>query len=103
MLICHCVICAGVLVQMLRSEDPGVHYEAVGVLGNLVHSSQDIKQQVLQVRHAALANEACSALACRLVGPGQRADQLQDAAATEAVSRQAVTGRVQPVLIRLMG
>jgi hypothetical protein len=34
---------------MLRSEDPGVHYEAVGVLGNLVHSSQDIKQQVLQV------------------------------------------------------
>lgn len=36
-------------LQMLRSEDPGVHYEAVGVLGNLVHSSQDIKQQVLQV------------------------------------------------------
>lgn len=25
---------------MLRSEDMGVHYEAVGVLGNLVHSSQ---------------------------------------------------------------
>lgn len=38
--------------QMLRSEDPGVHYEAVGVLGNLVHSSQEIKQQVLQVRGA---------------------------------------------------
>lgn len=34
---------------MLRSEDAGVHYEAVGVLGNLVHSSQEIKQQVLQV------------------------------------------------------
>jgi hypothetical protein len=25
---------------MLRSEDVGVHYEAVGVIGNLVHSSQ---------------------------------------------------------------
>lgn len=37
-------------MQMLRSEDSGVHYEAVGVLGNLVHSSQEIKQQVLQVR-----------------------------------------------------
>jgi hypothetical protein len=48
--------CAGALVQMLRSEDPGVHYEAVGVLGNLVHSSQDIKQQVLQVRHAVLCS-----------------------------------------------
>jgi hypothetical protein len=35
---------------MLRSEDPGVHYEAVGVIGNLVHSSQDIKQRVLEVR-----------------------------------------------------
>jgi hypothetical protein len=34
---------------MLRSEDPGVHYEAVGVIGNLVHSSQDIKQRVLEV------------------------------------------------------
>jgi hypothetical protein len=32
---------------MLRSEDVGVHYEAVGVIGNLVHSSQDIKRQVL--------------------------------------------------------
>jgi hypothetical protein len=44
-------------MQMLRSEDSGVHYEAVGVLGNLVHSSQEIKQQVLQVRarnHGAL-------------------------------------------------
>jgi hypothetical protein len=28
------------LAQMLRSEDMGVHYEAVGVIGNLVHSSQ---------------------------------------------------------------
>jgi len=35
---------------MLRSEDPSVHYEAVGVIGNLVHSSTEIKQQVLQVR-----------------------------------------------------
>ena len=32
---------------MLRAEDIGVHYEAVGVIGNLVHSSQDIKRQVL--------------------------------------------------------
>jgi hypothetical protein len=39
-------------MQMLWSEDSGVHYEAVGVLGNLVHSSQEIKQQVLQVRAA---------------------------------------------------
>jgi hypothetical protein len=38
-----------VALQMLRSEDPGVHYEAVGVIGNLVHSSQDIKQRVLEV------------------------------------------------------
>lgn len=36
-------------LQMLRSEDSGVHYEAVGVIGNLVHSSTEIKQKVLQV------------------------------------------------------
>lgn len=35
-----------VLVQMLRSEDMGVHYEAVGVIGNLVHSSVHIKRKV---------------------------------------------------------
>jgi hypothetical protein len=35
-----------VLIQMLCSEDQGVHYEAVGVLGNLVHSSQHIKRKV---------------------------------------------------------
>lgn len=35
-----------VLIQMLRSEDVGVHYEAVGVIGNLVHSSQNIKRKV---------------------------------------------------------
>jgi len=49
---CHALLCycLPVLhVKMLRSEDSGVHYEAVGVLGNLVHSSQEIKQQVLQV------------------------------------------------------
>jgi hypothetical protein len=34
--------------QMLRSEDIGVHYEAVGVIGNLVHSSQNIKRKVLE-------------------------------------------------------
>lgn len=39
-----------VTLQMLRSEDPGVHYEAVGVIGNLVHSSTEIKQRVLEVR-----------------------------------------------------
>jgi hypothetical protein len=33
---------------MLRAEDPGVHYEAVGVIGNLVHSSQNIKRRVLE-------------------------------------------------------
>ena len=25
---------------MLHAEDAGIHYEAVGVIGNLVHSSQ---------------------------------------------------------------
>lgn len=35
-----------VLVQMLRSEEAGVHYEAVGVIGNLVHSSATIKRKV---------------------------------------------------------
>jgi hypothetical protein len=42
------------LIQMLRSADVGIHYEAVGVIGNLVHSSLDIKQAVLQVLQAAL-------------------------------------------------
>ncbi len=28
------------LIHMLRAEDLGIHYEAVGVIGNLVHSSQ---------------------------------------------------------------
>jgi Armadillo/beta-catenin-like repeat len=36
------------LIQMLRSDDVGIHYEAVGVIGNLVHSSQHIKKTVLQ-------------------------------------------------------
>lgn len=35
------------LIQMLRSDDVGIHYEAVGVIGNLVHSSPTIKRQVL--------------------------------------------------------
>lgn len=35
------------LIQMLRADDPGIHYEAVGVIGNLVHSSQHIKKKVL--------------------------------------------------------
>ena len=38
------------LIQMLRSDDAGIHYEAVGVIGNLVHSSQHIKKKVLDVR-----------------------------------------------------
>lgn len=41
------------LIQMLRSDDVGIHYEAVGVIGNLVHSSQHIKKTVLQVRRLA--------------------------------------------------
>jgi len=36
------------LIQMLRAEDMGIHYEAVGVIGNLVHSSLHIKRQVLE-------------------------------------------------------
>jgi hypothetical protein len=35
------------LIFMLRSEDAGIHYEAVGVIGNLVHSSVNIKKEVL--------------------------------------------------------
>ncbi|KAL2948565.1 hypothetical protein AAZX31_20G131300 [Glycine max] len=37
------------LILMLRSEDAAVHYEAVwvGVIGNLVHSSPNIKKEVL--------------------------------------------------------
>ena len=32
---------------MLHSEDVGIHYEAVGVIGNLVHSDTNIKKEVL--------------------------------------------------------
>ncbi|KAL6962499.1 hypothetical protein U1Q18_029218 [Sarracenia purpurea var. burkii] len=35
------------LVLMLRSEDAAIHYEAVGVTENLVHSSPNIKKEVL--------------------------------------------------------
>ncbi|CAI0448896.1 unnamed protein product [Linum tenue] len=35
------------LVLMLESEDTKVHFEAVGAIGNLVHSSPHIKQKVL--------------------------------------------------------
>ncbi|KAJ0610327.1 putative armadillo repeat protein ABAP1/ARIA [Helianthus annuus] len=33
---------------MLQSEDVAIHYEAVGVIGNLVHSSPNIKKEVLR-------------------------------------------------------
>lgn len=33
---------------MLRAEDQTIHYEAVGVIGNLVHSSPHIKKRVLE-------------------------------------------------------
>ncbi|KAJ1433072.1 Armadillo-type fold [Sesbania bispinosa] len=36
------------LVLMLRSGDPTIHYEAVGVIGNLVHSSPNIKKDVIE-------------------------------------------------------
>ncbi|KAL6993096.1 hypothetical protein U1Q18_011215 [Sarracenia purpurea var. burkii] len=35
------------VVLMLRSEDAAIHYEAVGVTENLVHSSPNIKKEVL--------------------------------------------------------
>ncbi|KAJ7977400.1 ARM repeat protein interacting with ABF2 [Quillaja saponaria] len=35
------------LILMLQSDDAAIHYEAVGVIGNLVHSSPNIKIQVL--------------------------------------------------------
>ena len=34
------------LIHMLRAQDAGIHYEAVGVIGNLVHSSIHIKRTV---------------------------------------------------------
>ena len=40
------------LIHMLRAEDAGIHYEAVGVIGNLVHSSIHIKRQVREPRLA---------------------------------------------------
>ncbi|XVF06921.1 hypothetical protein REPUB_Repub06bG0092600 [Reevesia pubescens] len=33
------------LILMLRSEDAAIHYEVVGVIGNLVHSSPNIKKK----------------------------------------------------------
>ncbi|CAH1413478.1 unnamed protein product [Lactuca virosa] len=38
------------LNPMLRSEDATIHYEAVGVIGNLLHSSPNIKKEVLLAR-----------------------------------------------------
>ena len=35
------------LIFMVKSEDQLIHYEAVGVIGNLVHSSTHIKRRVL--------------------------------------------------------
>ncbi|KAF2610136.1 hypothetical protein F2Q70_00007634, partial [Brassica cretica] len=35
------------LILMLGSEDADIHYEAVGVIGNLVHSSPNIKKEVI--------------------------------------------------------
>ena len=35
------------LIFMVRSGDPHIHYEAVGVIGVLVHSSNHIKRRVL--------------------------------------------------------
>lgn len=37
------------LIHMLRAQDAGIHYEAVGVIGNLVHSSIHIKRTVCVV------------------------------------------------------
>ena len=36
------------LIFMLRSTDAAIAHEAVGVLGNLVHSSAHIKKRVLE-------------------------------------------------------
>ena len=36
-----------IVVEQVRSEDQAIHYEAVGVIGNLVHSSAHIKRRVL--------------------------------------------------------
>jgi hypothetical protein len=43
------------LIQMLRADDVGIHYEAVGVIGNLVHSSTHIKKKVSLTVWSALA------------------------------------------------
>lgn len=55
------------LIQMLRSADMGIHYEAVGVIGNLVHSSQHIKKTVLQVRRRAPPNPLPLRISPRIV------------------------------------
>ncbi|CAJ2633135.1 ARM REPEAT PROTEIN INTERACTING WITH ABF2-like [Trifolium pratense] len=49
---------------MLGSEDPTIHYEAVGVIGNLVHSSPEIKKEVLLAR--ALQPVICLLSSCCL-------------------------------------
>lgn len=37
------------LIFMLRAPEKEIHYEAVGVIGNLVHSSAHIKKKVCAV------------------------------------------------------
>ena len=45
------------LVLILRSEDTGVHYEAVGVIGNLVHS---LKMFFMLELYTLLLNCSCA-------------------------------------------
>jgi hypothetical protein len=52
------------LVTMLHSDERELHYEAVGAIGNLVHSAPLIKKAVLEVRVADLP--------LRTPGPGHR-------------------------------
>lgn len=58
------------LIQMLRSDDVGIHYEAVGVIGNLVHSSQGIKKTVLSVSRRPANHAVSSDTVVAWLGPG---------------------------------
>ena len=48
------------LIHMLRAEDHLIHYEAVGVIGNLVHSSKvRLARAPAQAIRVSLARELC--------------------------------------------
>ena len=65
------------LIQMLQADDAGIHYEAVGVIGNLVHSSIHIKRQVghHKVEPSRLLSRARILLHTLLISADSKCDQ----------------------------